>query len=534
MNDTNIKQRLQRLVLIGLLVVATSNLFAHGVEISNVELNGQNTTSDFTFVNFDIAWDNSWRTSTAQCNWDACWVFVKYRLKIETTWHHATLNWVDGTGSGDGHTEPTNSNIVSSNDNGSGGAYGVFIYSSADMAQGSVNYTGAKLRWNYGTDGLADNDSVEVCVFAIEMVYVPQGSFYVGDGTFTTIRGQFENGTSGTALQITSEGALTLGGGSAGSLGNSNTSGMYAIWGLDDFNDATSKTLPAAFPKGYNAFYCMKYEITQEQYAAFLNKLTYTQQTTRTVNAPNSAPGTGALNTGNSHRNGIDIMTKGISSYKPAVYACNLDGDANYDEATDGQNISCNYLKWDDLAAYLDWAALRPFTELEYEKACRGTIPAVANEYAWGSISLTQATGISNSGANNETASNAAANCAYGNHASVQGPMRVGNFGQGVNTKIGVGASYYGIMEMSGNNWERPISVSSATSRAFTGTNGNGILLANGNADASNWTSGGFRGGDWNYVATCLRISDRYCASYTFEGWPLYFYGGGRGVRVAP
>ena len=48
-------------------------------------------------------------------------------------------------------------------------------------------------------------------------------------------------------------------------------------------------------------------------------------------------------------------------------------------------------LSWPDLCAYADWAALRPMTELEYEKACRGPNNPVLGEYAWGntSISLT-------------------------------------------------------------------------------------------------------------------------------------------------
>lgn len=532
-SSLNIKKRLQRLVLIGLFAFATNGLFAHGVVVSNLAINGQNTALGFSLVNFDITWNNSWRNNTTTNNWDACWVFVKYRKKAEITWQHATLNYVDGTSTGDGHTAPSGSTINTTSD-----GKGIMIYSSTNIAPQTVNYTGAKLRWNYGTDGLTHNDSIEIAVFAIEMVYVPQGNFFVGDGSSTTLGGQFESGITGAALQITSEGALTLGGGGAGSLGNNNTSGMASV---DDFTDVTSRPLPAAFPKGYNAFYCMKYEITQEQYVAFLNTLTRAQQNIRTATA--LAAGTTAVTNRYvmigtsvmSFRNGIRCDAI-IHTSNPITFYCDFNGNGTPNEAGDGQNIACNYLSWADLAAYLDWAALRPMTELEYEKAARGNQAAVANEYAWRSTSITQATGISNSGANNETASNAGANAAYGNVAGVQGPLRVGNFGQGVNTRVGVGASYWGIMEMSGNLWERTITIGNTTGRAFTGTHGNGILNATGDADASTWpgtgaTGAGFRGGIWSFDVEHLRVSDRYRASFTY-GPRDHNYSGGRGVRV--
>ena len=492
-NSLNLKKCCKRLILLCLLISAGNSIFANSVAVSNVALTGQNTALDFVLVNFDISWDNSWRTSLGPSNWDAAWVFVKYRLKTQTTWNHATLNWVDGTGSGDGHTEPTNSNIASSNDNGAGGAYGVFIHRSADMVQGSVSYVGAQLRWNYGVDGLADGDSIEVCVFAIEMVYVPQASFYVGSGG--TESGAFYlYPTTTNAYQITSEGAITVGT-TASNLYYPNTS---------SYSGDQTGPIPAAFPKGYNAFYCMKYEITQEQYVAFLNRLDNTQATARAYTA-------------GANRNGI--------SGTPGSYS------------TTNPYVACNFLSWADLAAYLDWAALRPMSELEYEKAARGTLAPVANEYAWGSTSISQATGISNGGLTNETASNAGANCVYGNHASVQGPMRVGNFGQGVNTRVGVGASYYGIMELSGNNWERTVTVGNATGRAFTGIHGNGAINSSGNADASNWpntsaTGAGFRGGNWGSTTEYLRVSDRYFAANTTSS--RHFHYGGRGVRLVP
>ena len=39
--------------------------------------------------------------------------------------------------------------------------------------------------------------------------------------------------------------------------------------------------LTAAFPKGYGAFYCMKYELSEGEYAAFLDQLTPAQAAAR-------------------------------------------------------------------------------------------------------------------------------------------------------------------------------------------------------------------------------------------------------------
>ncbi|MBN2747742.1 MAG: SUMF1/EgtB/PvdO family nonheme iron enzyme [Bacteroidales bacterium] len=511
---------------------------ANNLTVSNIALSGQDYINDFTQIQFDISWENSWRNSSGTTNWDAAWVFVKYRIEGESNWNHVTLNWVDGSGSGDGHTEPSGSNIASSNDNGSGGAYGVFIHRSSD-GTGTFSLSGVKLRWNYGVDGLEDNDEVEISVMAIEMVYVPQGSFYVGDGEITSISGHFETNTTGAAFQITSEDEIVLGGGGMVlHLGNNNASNMGAA---DDFNDATSKTLPAGFPKGYDAFYCMKYEISQGQYVEFLNRLTRAQQDART--GTNLAVGvTNSINTyvmSNSltmnYRNGIRCDDV-IDGSEPITFYCDYDGDGVGNESNDGQFIACNYVNWADLVAYLDWAGLRPMTELEFEKACRGNQTAQLGEYPWGST-LIGASSISNPGEATETAYNAGAMVAFNNSLGVQGPMRGGNFGQGVNTRAGVGAGYYGIMELAGNIVERCVTVGNANGREFTGNNGNGAVAANGNADVAYWpgtnsVGAGFRGGSFGQINKRLRVSDRFIANYPFANRDEH--GGGRGVRTAP
>jgi formylglycine-generating enzyme required for sulfatase activity len=586
-----------------------SVLFANNIAASNAVTTGQNTTAgtnaaaNYTLVEFDLSWDNSWRASTGPSNWDAAWVFVKFMVGVsnpvftgasssgttvtvsstanlrvgmpvyktagtgtvaantvississattfvvsvapspalsnatvtcQRIWEHASLDATAGN-----HTAAANSTISVPSD-----STGVFIYRSADFT-GSVNYQNVQLRWQYGINGVRDDAVVQVQVFAIETVWVPQGSFYLGSGGQEI--GSFTDGswTSGNTVpfQITSESAL----------GIDNAAGK--LWGTGSSVNSTignaaanaEATLAAAFPKGYAGFYCMKYEISQGDYRDFLNTLTYNQQANRTAFAPNSSAGTGALSAlNNSHRNGLDIQTPGNpTTLLAAVYACNLDGNANYNEAVDGEWIACSFLNWMDGCAYVDWAGLRPMTELEYEKVCRGDQAAVSGEYAWGSASITGATGISNGGANNETFSNAGANCAYDNSGSVQGPLRVGAFAGGATTRAQAGATYYGIMEMSGNLWERAVTIGHATGRNFTGLNGNGQLSPNGHANQSLWpgidinsevtgaTGSGFRGGAWNRGWPSARVSDRYDAAYAAPS--RYNDNGFRGVRVFP
>jgi formylglycine-generating enzyme required for sulfatase activity len=462
---------------------------ANNLILNNPSLQGQNRTLHYVLIKFDVSWDNSWRVSTGPSNWDAVWIFVKYRLQGSTTWRHATLNYVDGTGSGDGHIEPSGSNISSTDDNGSGGAYGVFLHAAGTLSQSNVAYSNMSLRWNYGVDGLSDNDKVEVCVFGIEMVYVPQGSFYTGSGGSET--GNFYSSPSTTdPYQIRSENSIPVGTGT----------GEFNYTSCGD----NLGPIPAAFPKGYKAFYCMKYEITQSQYAAFLNKLTSTQATAR-------APGAITL------RHAIS------GSF------------GNY--ITSFPFVACNFLSWADVAACLDWSALRPMTELEYEKAARGDISPVANEYAWGSTSATGATGISNSALSNETPSNSTANSCYNNAPGVQGPLRVGCFGQGINTRSSTGSGYYGIMELSGNLFERTVSVGNTQGRDFTGLHGDGVLDAFGDANVNHWPGSsalgmGFRGGSWREPDVLMRISDRFYANNA-NGDRSGDYGG-RGCRTAP
>ncbi len=494
------------------LLLFAGSVAANNINVSNIRVTGQNTTAgennpaNYTLVQFDLSWENSWRTSSAPNNWDAAWVFVKYRVG-SGDWQHA---WLNNTGhsSGTGTSATIDAGLLTPGTAfhaTTNPALGVFIYRSAD-GTGNFSITGAQLRWNYGANGVADNATVDVKVFAIEMVYVPAGNFYVGSGG-TETSAFYMYPTTTNPYQITGEGAITVG-----------TTDGNLYYPSSTYGGDQSGPIPANFPKGYAAFYCQKYEISQQQYVDFLNTLTSAQASTRYPNAT-------------TNRHAITVSGGVYSTTNPYV--------------------ACNFLSWMDGAAYSDWAGLRPMTELEFEKACRGTVTPVANEYAWGTATVAgNAYTLENDNATNEgIASNystSAGNASYDiTDGSIDGPLRVGIFAANANNsgRITAGASYYGIMELSGNLWERAVTVGNATGRAFTGLHGNGALSTNGHANETAWpgltsgevtgaTGSGFRGGSWHSSAAIMRVSDRNVAAVTHTGRFRDY--GFRAVRVAP
>jgi formylglycine-generating enzyme required for sulfatase activity len=181
----------------------------------------------------------------------------------------------------------------------------------------------------------------------------------------------------------------------------------------------------------------------------------------------------------------------------------------------------------------MDWAALRPMTELEFEKACRGTTPPVADEYVWGSTVLETATASLTASATADEAPNQG-NCNY-TSCSPDGPYRCGSYADASSTRENAGAGYYGALDLSGNLGERAVSVGNATSRAFTGAHGNGALNSSGAADVTGWPSSsgiGVRGGLYNQTADYARVSDRYRGAVIWTG--RYNTYGARGARSTP
>jgi hypothetical protein len=82
---------------------------------------------------------------------------------------------------------------------------------------------------------------------------------------------------------------------------------------------------------------------------------------------------------------------------------------------------------------------------------------------------------------------------------------------------------------MSGNLYERPVTLGRKEGRAFTGTHGDGSLASDGNANVTAWpgiyaVGSGFRGSSWCSGAYYLRVSDRGNAA-TYNGDRHYDYG---------
>jgi len=288
----------------------------------------------------------------------------------------------------------------------------------------------------------------------------------------------------------------------------------------------------------------MKYEISQNQYKDFLNTILYPQQLNRcaALTAGNFMCSDDTQTTPQS-RNGIKCQIAPLDP-NSGTYQCDLSNDNLYQGALDGQWIACNYLSWMDLCAYADWAGLRPITELEYEKVCRGKLTISSSEYAWGSTELDSPTAsLNNPGSDSETPDQGNSNY---NSCSPDGPYRCGAYANSSTSRITSGSGYYGVMDLSGNLWERCVTIGNGKGRSFTGTEGDGVLSASGNATNSDWpgfngqnpgevtdaSGSGFRGGSWNDSQGFLSISNRAKAALNDASRLNTF--GGRCGRKAP
>ncbi|MDE5735790.1 MAG: hypothetical protein K2H65_01765, partial [Bacteroidales bacterium] len=185
-------------------MVATVLLFPFGLSANNIRIVGtpQITKKDkkMAAITFTVAWDNSWRSSKP-ANYDAAWIYVKCwdgdqwnHVYLEDTGHTAGNSQLSDyyVSSRDGlkkkypmtyelgksvvykkwHIDPAEDSVI--------GNVGLFLYRRDSLGAGNVVIPGVSLLWNYESQGFGYDDDLVVKVFAVEMVYVPEGAYYLG------------------------------------------------------------------------------------------------------------------------------------------------------------------------------------------------------------------------------------------------------------------------------------------------------------------------------------------------------------------
>jgi formylglycine-generating enzyme required for sulfatase activity len=291
----------------------------------------------------------------------------------------------------------------------------------------------------------------------------------------------------------------------------------------------------------------MKYEITEQQYLDFLNMNAVVTKTARGI-------------------------TSSVSGGKGNVVAFRntATGDATVAIGSIGYNTprphrAVTYLSAHDWLTFLDWIALRPMSELEYEKMCVGPVySADIAAFPWGGNYPAQINAFSSSletGAEVVKITGRAVLANFGSVTFTQGDASLGtNYTRGaVRSGIGAipqgsrgeaGAGYYGVMELAGNVWEFVVTVGDTVGLPFSGLHGDGEITTTGFANVINWPAGcyttgaagmcnlaggvGRRGGSWTTTIGRLYTSDRNNAAFTFNVDLFNLRTndqGGRGVR---
>lgn len=496
----------------------TAGVCANDLDLSNGTVVQVDDIAGTATVQFTVKWDNSWRDSV---NHDAVWLFLKYSVDSGKTWKHATIAASGTNPSGFSEGTGMNMELVVPEDR-----KGCFLRRSW-TGTGEVISENVTLKWGYKTDGLSQENinNSDIKIFGIEMVFIPTGSFYLGDYEVSTACfSQGKDLAETDPWYVQSESAIFV--------MNADANGFYYRSAGNIGENATGSefTISDSFPKGFKAIYVMKYEITEEQWVDFFNMLTDQQKNNRDITGPLGKNTDSTVN-----RNTVSIPGDIAATYRP--------------------NRACGYLSWMDIAAYADWAALRPISELEFEKIARGKdITPIGGEYAWGTTGITTAAVLSGPEDGSELVVTSGANVCFGNSTfsggdGGLGPVRAGIFARSGTSRTQAGSSYYGVMEMSGNLWERVITVGNSAGRGFQGTHGDGMLSEDpgyeGNATIEDWpgyahgqgVSGslgvGIRGGSYAETSTSLlSVSDR---SRAVDGNSVRSADtGGRCARTAP
>ncbi len=481
---------------------------------------------------FDISWSESWRFEDR--SWDAAWVFIK-ASDPDVGWRPVHISSAAGVS-----RAPRSATITPAED-----GMGAFIFRSAKhTGYGPVRFKNVSLRLARGSLPTTEDETFTLALCGLHMVYIPAGPFWAGDPVpyrsgapeSCFFDSSVPEGEKNRAYYVDSEAEIQV-----APEGDDKT--LY--YRRSAYGGDRGGPIPEAYPKGHQAFYVMRSQVTQGDYSQFLNLVDYYS---------------------------VNIHYQwGAGSYRFTIWSTQVNPSI-----ANRPRRPCNWLSWADATAYACWAGLRPMTELEFEKASRGPADPVTGEFAWGDRDCDIVNVILGQESTNEE--RACGNCNVDNANRVlqggdggSGPIRADAFlswhsppaeviymGQRTDFRIGhggipelpappdaevlrqwTGASYYGAMGLSGNLWELCVTVGSPEGRAFNGRNGNGVLVNGAPPRELGWPGidgrgNGFRGGSWYTEKSKARLADRGNAG----GWPNFVFRsldvGFRCVRSAP
>jgi len=445
--------------------------------------------------------------------WDAAWVFGKYRVVGTSVWNHMKLA-VSGHSTGTGtssvlKTGRVNESIAhhsTSNPN-----TGLFYYRSSPSL-GTFSIKDAYFLWDYGTDGVLDDDEIEFSVHGIEMVYVHKGAFYLGSGG--SENGVFYSQSKSQPFLVQSANAINVG---------SNAGELYYDCANSTNCGDQSGPIPATFPNGFNAFYAMKHEASQQFHVDFLNTLAAVQQDNRskngcsTIEAPGVAYMCPTCDVSQYTMNGQFYYISGMRwrCAVKTVSPANISQGVSAVFATDLPKVAAQGFNWSDIAALADWSSMRPMTELEFEKLARGSAYPVPNEFVWGKTDINttffntsnfgQANEIVSSGLSTSKGNATCVPCIW--QSSQHGPLRAGVFASAYSDRVISGASFYGALEMTGNVSEALVTIANTKGREFTYIHGDGEVSSSGFANMSSWPGADSTGINTTFLGAIYRGS---------------------------
>lgn len=422
-------------LLITLCLCYGLHAMATDIQVSKVKLNRKKA-----LVTFDLQWKNSWKNDR---NHDAAWVFVKLELPNGET-VHGRLNEKN-------HNMRVIRYSVKGQVSPSNDGTGAFV-EPVSQYRGDIHWQ-IDLKLDKAVISQLP-DAIEARVYALEMVYIPEGGFTLGDPDpealkYSALYRSDANGKPAGLYEIKSEDQSIDIGAAAGNL-------FYEVERYPQYRGDQKGQLPPAFPKGVNAFYMMKYELTQGQYVAFLNSID-------TDLAQRLSP----------HTTPRYFESRGSIRLENGTYMA------------ESPNRPCNYITWDDGALFADWSGLRPMTELEYVKAARGPGTPIVHEFPW----------------NTDNKEGLGRYVDLDDELKLREGLNEANLNE--NNRHEYGASYYWVMDLAGSLWEKCVSIGHPIGRAYRGEHGDGIISAEGGLPEG-WPKGineeggyGYRGGGY-------------------------------------